>query len=164
MTVATVFDSRRPRPNVLAEAMRAANFTADLARVIVAAEGADHLEPARFFANTYPTGSLKNLFPNVCGRLRGAGDEVARKFGLDTPHGGGRPHGLITLCHATRNRLDAPGTEELVDRACLPRGRARISPFDSENADPAVGRQMESGHLAHTPWAEIASALGGDDE
>ncbi len=37
----------------------------------------------------------------------------------------------------------------------------RVAVFDGENADPANGRRMQEGHLAYTPWGEIASALGG---
>ena len=163
MTVPTIFETCRPRPDVLAGAVTEADFAADLAQVIVGKGAADYLDPARFFANTYPTRGLKNLLGNVCGRLSGAGGEVASIFRLDTSYGGGKSHGLIALCHAARSGLDVPGMGEFVDPACLPRGRVRIAAFDGENADPANGRRMEGGHLAYTPWGEIASALGGKD-
>ena len=143
--------------------MAEAEFAADLAQVIVGEGAADYLEPERFFANTYPTRGLKNLLANVCRRLSGAGGEAASIFRLDTSYGGGKSHGLIALCHAARGGADVPGIEEFVDPALLPRGRVRIAAFDGENADPANGRRMEGGHLAYTPWGEIASALDPKD-
>ena len=77
MTVPTIFDTCRPRSDVLAGTVPEADFAAALAQVIVGKGSADYLDPARFFANTYPTRGLKNLLANVCGRLSGAGGEVA---------------------------------------------------------------------------------------
>lgn len=161
MTVPTIFDTCRPRPDVLAGAVAEADFAADLAQVIVGKGSADYLDPSRFFANTYPTRGLKNLLANVCGRLSGAGGEVASIFRLDTSYGGGKSHGLIALCHAARSGVDLPGIGEFLDPALLPQKHVRIAAFDGENADPANGRRMEAGHLAFTPWGEIASALDG---
>ena len=163
MTVPTIFDSCRPRPDVLTGAVTEADFAADLAQVIVGKGRDDYVDPARFFANTYPTRGLRNLLANVCGRLSGAGGEAASIFRLDTSYGGGKSHGLIALCHAARNGADVPGMSEFVDPALLPRGRVRVAAFDGENADPANGRRMDGGHLAFTPWGEIASALGGKE-
>ena len=161
MTVPTIFDSCRPRSDVLTGAVAEADFAADLAQVMVGRGRDDYVDPARFFANTYPTRGLGNLLANVCGRLSGAGGEAASIFRLDTSYGGGKSHGLIALCHAARSGADVPGIAEFVEPALLPRGRVRIAAFDGENADPANGRRMEAGHLAFTPWGEIASALGG---
>ena len=163
MTVPTIFDSCRPRPDVLTGAVAEADFAADLAQVIVGEGRDDYADPACFFANTYPTRGLTNLLANVCGRLSGAGGEAASIFRLDTSYGGGKSHGLIALCHAARSGAELPGIAEFVDPAMLPVGRVRIAAFDGENADPANGRRMDGGHLAFTPWGEIASALGGKD-
>ena len=46
---------------------------------------------------------------------------------------------------------------------CFRGGNVRIAAFDGENADPANGRAMGDGILAHTPWGEIAYALAGKD-
>ena len=159
--VPTIFDTCQPRADVLAGAVADADFAADLSQVINGKGPADYLDPARFFANTYPTRGLKNLLANVCRRLSGAGGEVAAIFRLDTSYGGGKSHGLIALCHAARNGADVPGIEEFVDPALLPQKRVRVAAFDGENADPSNGRRMAAGHLAYTPWGEIASALGG---
>lgn len=163
MTVPRIFETCRPRPDVLAGEVAEADFAADLAQVIVGKGAADYLEPARFFANTYPTRGLRDLLGNVCGRLSGAGGDVASIVRLDTSYGGGKSHGLIALCHAARSGANVAAIAEFLDPALLPRGRVRIAAFDGENADPTNGRRMEEGHLAYTPWGEIASALGGSD-
>ena len=161
MTVPTIFETCRPRADVLEGAITEADFAADLAQVIVGKGNVDYLDPARFFANTYPTRGLKNLLANVCRRLGGVGGEVASIFRLDTSYGGGKSHGLIALCHVARGVQDVPGVAEFVDPSLLPRSGVRIAAFDGENADPANGRRMKEGHLAFTPWGEIASALAG---
>ena len=68
MTVPTIFDTCRPRADVLTGAMTEADFAADLAQVILGEGHAEYLDPARFFAHTYPTRGLKNLLANVCRR------------------------------------------------------------------------------------------------
>ncbi len=161
MTAPTVFESCRPRADVLANAVAEADFAADLAQVIVGEGTEDYADPARFFANTYPTRGLRNLLTNVCRRLSGAGGEAASIFRLDTSYGGGKSHGLIALCHAARAGSEVPGIEEFVDPALAPARPVRIAAFDGENADPANGRRMPAGQLAFTPWGEIASALSG---
>ncbi len=163
MTVPTIFETCRPRADVLEGAIAEADFAADLAQVIVDKGNAEYLDPARFFAYTYPTRGLRNLLANVCRRLAGAGGEVASIFRLDTSYGGGKSHGLIALCHAARVGRDVTGIEEFVDPSLLPRKHVRIAAFDGENADPANGRRMEDGLLAYTPWGEIACALAGRD-
>ncbi len=161
MTIPTIFETCRPRPDILSGAMKEEDFAADLAQVIRKTGSAEYVDANRFYANTYPTRGLKNLLANVCGRLSGTGSEVASVFRLDTSYGGGKSHGLIALCHAARSGQDVPNMAEFLDPARIPQGPVRIAAFDGENADPANGRQMEEGILAHTPWGEIAYALGG---
>ena len=161
MTIPTIFETCRPRADVLEGAVAEADFAADLARV-VGGEGIDgYRDPARFFANTYPTRGLKNLLANVCRRLTGAGGEAAAIFRLDTSYGGGKTHGLIALTHAARGMEGVTDVSEFVDPALIPQGGVRVAAFDGENADPANGRAMGDGVLAHTPWGEIAHALAG---
>ncbi len=159
--IPTIFETCRPRADVLEGSIAEADFAADLARVIVGKGSDEYLDPARFFANTYPTRGLRNLLANVCRRLAGAGGEVAAIFRLDTSYGGGKTHGLIALAHAARGVEGVSNVSEFVDPSLLPRGRVRIAAFDGENADPANGRAMGDGVLAYTPWGEIAHALAG---
>ncbi len=163
MTVPTIFETCQPRADVLKGAITESDFAADLAQVIIGKGNEEYLDPARFFANTYPTRGLKNLLANVCRRLTGTGGEVASIFRLDTSYGGGKTHGLIALCHAARGMKGVSNVSEFVDPSILPEGHVRIAAFDGENADPANGRRMEEGLLAYTPWGEIAYALAGKD-
>ena len=157
--VPTIFQTCRPRKDVLEGTITEADFAADLAQVITGEGNAEYLDPARFFANTYPTRGLKNLLENVCQRLSGAGGEVASIFRLDTSYGGGKTHGLIALCHAARGMEGVSDITEFVDPSILPQSLVRIAAFDGENADPANGRKMKEG----LSWGEIAYALAGED-
>ena len=163
MTVPTIFETCQPRADVLKGAITESDFAADLAQVINNTGTDEYRDPARFFANTYPTRGLKNLLANVCRRLAGMGGEVASIFRLDTSYGGGKSHGLIALCHAARGAQDVPTIAEFVDPSLLPQRHVRIAAFDGENADPANGRRMGEEILAYTPWGEIAYALAGKE-
>ncbi len=162
MTTPTIFETCRPRDDVLAGTVTEADFAADLATVI-SGKGADiYTDPVRFFANTYPTRGLKNLLTNVCSRLSGTGGETAAIFRLDTSYGGGKTHGLIALCHAAHSGLEVPNISEFVNPELIP-SDVQIAAFEGENADPSNGRRMLEGHLAFTPWGEIASKLAGQE-
>ena len=161
MTVPTIFETCRPREDVLKGGTTKDDFAADLAQVIKDEGSEEYRDPVRFFANTYPTRGLKNLLANVFRRLSGAGGEVASIFRLDTSYGGGKTHGLIALCHAARGMEGVSDIAEFVDPVLLPRGTVRVAAFDGENAAPAEGREMGDGILAFTPWGEIAHALAG---
>ena len=143
--------------------MSEADFAADLAQVIERTGSKEYVDPAVFFADTYPTRGLRNLLTSVCSRLSGSGSEVGSIFRLDTTYGGGKTHGLIALCHAVRRDREIPNIKEFVDSALLPDRPVKVAVFDGENADPVNGRSMPDGQLAHTPWGEIASSLGGID-
>ena len=156
-----VFETCHPRPDILSGSLTDADFAADLASVVAGRASTEYLDPARFFADTYPTRGLKSLLANVFHRLAGTGGEVAAIFRLDTSYGGGKTHGLIALTHAARGLEGVSNVQEFIDPSLLPSGRVRIAAFDGENADPANGRAMGDGVLAYTPWGEIAHALAG---
>ena len=67
------------------------------------------------------------------------------------------------MTHAARGMNGVSNAQEFVDPSLLPKSHVRIAAFDGENADPANGRAMGGGVLAHTPWGEIAYALAGQD-
>ncbi len=163
MAIPTIFETCRPRADVLTGSVAEADFAADLAEVITGRGSAEYRDPARFFANTHPTRGLRNLLANVCRRLSGSGGEAAAIFRLDTSYGGGKTHALIALVHAVRARAAGTDLGEFVPPALLPAGAVRVAAFDGENADPANGRAMGDGVLAHTPWGEIAYALTGKE-
>ena len=164
MPVPTIFDLCTPRADILQGSVTEAEFAADLARVLTNEGGtayADYANPARFFANTYPTRGLKDLLANICRRLSGAGGEVAAIFRLDTSYGGGKTHGLIALAHAAKGMQGVAEPEEFVDPALIPSVPVRVAAFDGDNANPADGRDMGNGVRAKTPWGELAYALAG---
>ena len=161
MTVPTIFETCRPRADVLAGTITESDFAADLAQVIKEEAGGEYLDPGRFFANTYPTRGLRNLLANVCRRLTGAGGEAASIFRLDTSYGGGKTHGLIALRHAALGMQGVSDVSEFVDPSLLPHGPVRVAAYDGENADPTNGRAMGGGIFARTPWGEIGYALAG---
>ena len=161
MAVLTIFETCQPREDILRGAVTDADFAADLASVVSGAGSSAYADPARFFANTYPTRGLRNLLANVCRRLSGAGGEAAAIFRLDTSYGGGKTHGLIALVHAAHGMQGVADASEFLDPSLLPSGKVRVAAFDGENADPANGRALGDGVLAYTPWGEIAYALAG---
>ena len=144
MTIPTIFETCRPRADVLKGAITEADFAADLAQVIIGVGNVEYLDPARFFANTYPTRGLKNLLANVCRRLVGAGGEVASIFRLDTAYGGGKTHGLIALCHAARGMHGYAGY----------RGVCRSLP---SAAEPRPYRGLRRRERRSGQWAEDGS-------
>lgn len=88
MHLPTVFETCVPREDVLAGTIADADFAADLAKVIRGNASDDYQQPARFFANTYPTQGLNNLLRNVLARLTGDSSAAAGIFRLDTSYGG----------------------------------------------------------------------------
>jgi len=164
MSVPTIFDLCEPRADVRAGTSSESDFAADLSHVIRGTGGpVEYSDPARFFANTYPTRGLRSLLANVCTRLTGQSGAVAAIFRLDTSFGGGKTHGLIALVHAARGMRGVANPNEFIDQALIPTGEVKVAAFDGENADPANGRRMGGDVLAFTPWGEIAYALRGPE-
>ncbi len=148
---------------MLQGSMRDDEFAADLSRVVNGTAPPDYLDPALFFAKTYPTRGIQELLKAVCLRLSGRGGEVSSILRLGTQYGGGKTHGLIALVHASRGMEDGSNTQEFIDPAILPRGEVRIAALDGENADPANGLTLEPGLRAFTLWGEMAYRLAGRD-
>ena len=161
MTLPTVFSTCRPRPDVLGGTVRDDEFMADLSRVVNGTAPADYLDPAAFFAKSYPTRGMKELLKAVCLRLSGRGGEVSSIIRLGTQYGGGKTHSLIALVHAVRGMKGVQTPGEFVDPAILPAGAVRIAALDGENADPANGLTLEPGLLARSLWGEMAYRLAG---
>jgi hypothetical protein len=162
MSGPTIFDLCELRADVRAGTSNESDFAADLSHVIRGTGGpVEYRDPARFFANTYPTRGLRSLLANVCTRLTGQPGAVAAIFRLDTSFGGGKTHGLIALVHAARGMRGVGNPKEFIDPVLIPTGEVKVAAFDGENADPANGRRMGDDVLAFTPWGEIAYALRG---
>jgi predicted AAA+ superfamily ATPase len=163
MSLPTIFATCRPRADVEAGLVRDDEFMADLSQVVNRTAPDDYLNPASFFAKSYPTRGMKELLKAVCLRLSGKGGEVSSIIRLGTQYGGGKTHGLIALVHAVRGAGGAviPQLAEFVDPAILPTGTVRIAALDGENADPANGLTLEPGLLARSLWGEMAYRLAG---
>ncbi len=159
MSLPSIFETCVPRSDVLDSTISEADFAADLAKVIRNEGSLDYREAPRFFAKTYPTIGLRNLLRNVLARLTGDPSATAAIFRLDTSYGGGKTHGLIALTHAARGMIGVANVREFIEANVIPASPVRIGAFDGENADPANGRNMGDGVLAHTPWGELAYAL-----
>src|ERR1039458_339253 len=81
-----------------------------------------------------------------------------RGFSLNRWSGAIRP---VFKTHAASGMKGVPNVAEFLDLKFVPSVKIRIAAFDGENADPANGRSMGEGILAHTPWGEIAYGLAG---
>ena len=55
MTIATIFDTCRPRSDVLHGRISDADFAADLASVVSGSKATEYRDPVWFFADTYVT-------------------------------------------------------------------------------------------------------------
>ncbi|MDW8342640.1 MAG: hypothetical protein RMK73_14250 [Geminicoccaceae bacterium] len=117
----TVFDLCRPRPDVLSGQLEDARLAADLAQVLAGTAPPVYADPARFFANTYPTRGLRDLLRHVLAVLSGSGGEAGTVFRLHTHFGGGKTHALIALVHAAR------GAPEATEIAVAAHRRGRLS-------------------------------------
>ena len=73
----TVFESCRPRADVLSGLVEA-DFAADLARVVRGEAGAEYADPARFFANTYPTKAYSEENQFIADQVAEIGNLVTR--------------------------------------------------------------------------------------
>ena len=81
MTVLTIFDSCRPRPDVLAGAVAEADFAADLAQVIVGKGRDDYVDPARLLRQ-----HLSDEGPREpAGECLWPAERRGRRSGLDLP-------------------------------------------------------------------------------
>ncbi|MEQ9335166.1 DUF499 domain-containing protein [Thalassobaculum sp.] len=163
MTLPTIFDVCIPRKDVRDGSITEAELAADLAAVLRGTAPKEYMDPAEFFARTYPTDGLKTLLRSVCSRLSGSSGSIAPIFRLDTNYGGGKTHALIALSHAARGMQGVADAAEFLDPALIPPAITRVAAFDGENADPFNGRQVGGGIKVFTPWGDIAYALAGKE-
>ncbi len=159
----SIFDTCRPRPEILAGELPDALFAADLWDVIRKTAHKDYQDPARFFTGTHPTANLKRLLKDVAERLDGAQGGTST-FRLETGFGGGKTHSLIATVHVAREgrNLAAKLGEYGITRLPEP-GKTRIAAFVGENSDPLSGTEHEvDGQTVRTftPWGQIALMAG----
>ena len=66
MTIPTIFDICRPRPDVLDGTVADADFAADLAQVLTGKASPGYRDPVLFFANTYPDPGSEGSCSPMC--------------------------------------------------------------------------------------------------
>ena len=94
MTIPTIFETCRPRADVLRGAITEADFAADLAQVIVGKGNEEYLDPGRFFANTYPTRAAHRRFAQGASQSPGGLVRGPDRYGEDesrSRHGASPP-------------------------------------------------------------------------
>lgn len=158
-----VFDTCKPRADILSGEVSESSYAADLELVLEGKAPRDYTDPERFFAHTHPTRGLKRLLESVFARLSGSPSQIGSIFRLDTRYGGGKTHALIALSHVCRSGSSISRVEEFVDPSLIPTEPVRIAAYDGQSASATDDVLLGDGVRARTPWGEIAYRLGGVD-
>jgi len=157
------------REDVRTGALSLTEFAADLHDVMMQRGTRPIYEdPARFFALTYPTFSLRELAKDVVLRLAGKNTKAIRE--LDLTYGGGKTHTLITLrhlVHAPQSLPQMPTIAQFVSHIGVPLPQASVAALsfdklDVEKGMEARGPNGELRWLKH-PWSVLAFQLAGAD-
>lgn len=157
------------RDDVRTGALSLADFAADLHDVMMQ-KGARPIyeDPARFFALTYPTFSLRELARDVVLRLAGKNTKAIRQ--LELTYGGGKTHTLITLRHLVYDPSSLPALPAIEQfkshiGTSLPTARVVALSFDKLDVEKGMevrGPKGELRWLKH-PWSVLAFQIAGDD-
>ncbi|HOD03842.1 MAG TPA: DUF499 domain-containing protein [Anaerolineaceae bacterium] len=158
-----VFETCTPRPEVLQGQLTEDIFAARLKDVHDGVAAPVYQEPARFFANTYPTAGLRLLLKEALGRVTGADPTGSPILRLETAFGGGKTHNLIALYHAAKGNATAEVIGDIVDAAFLPQQeQVRVAAVVGSDLDPTTGIYHPEDNLrTYTLWGELAYQLGG---
>ncbi len=136
------------REDVRTGELSLADFAADLHDVMMQAGARPIYEdPARFFALTFPTLSLRDLARDVIGRLAGTNTKAIRQ--LELTYGGGKTHTLVTLRHLVHDpdALPAlPAVEHFKSHVGMPLPRARVAALSFDKLDVEKGMQVRDPH------------------
>ncbi len=155
------------REDVRTGELSLADFAADLHDVMMQ-RGARPIyeDPARFFALTFPTFSLRELAKDVVLRLAGRNTKAVRQ--LELTYGGGKTHTLVTLRHLVHDPAalpDLPAVEQFKSHAGAPLPKARVAALAFDKLDVEKGMEVrgpggELRWLKH-PWSVLAFQLAG---
>lgn len=154
----TIFESCKPRPEVLEGKLRDDLFAARLKDVIEGSADPVYQDPAIFFDNTFPTEGLKLLLDEALGRLTALKPASNAVIRLETSFGGGKTHNLIALHHTANGHAPAPS---FVDPGLIPApGMVRMAGIVGSDLQPRDG--LDHGDVTtYTLWGELAYQLGG---
>jgi len=150
-----------PREDVLDGALVDAVFAANLDDVVRAVAPAVYGEPARFFAQTFPSLGLRQMLEAVFGRLSGKRSDEAPILRLETSLGGGKTHNLIALFHAARGGLPASEAARFLDPQLLLATPPAIGVFVGTSVGATAFPQAE-GIVPQTIWGHLALQLAGE--
>ncbi len=157
----TIFETCTPRPEVLTGELTEHQFAASLTKVLRNEADPVYGDPAKFFANSYPTGGLQSLLREALGRLSGAELTNAPTIRLETSFGGGKSHNLIALLHLCRGGLAPKSVSRFVPESFVPKKPIpKIAGIVGPDMDVANGIDHD-GLRTFTIWGEIAFQLGG---
>ncbi len=155
------------REDVRTGELSLADFAADLHDVMMQ-RGArpTYEDPARFFALTFPTFSLRELAKDVVLRLAGRNTKAVRQ--LELTYGGGKTHTLVTLRHLAHDPEalpNLPAVEQFKSHvgAALTPARVAALAFDKLDVEKGMevrGPQGELRWLKH-PWSVLAFQIAG---
>ena len=145
------------------------DFAADLHDVMMQAGTRPIYEdPARFFALTFPTLSLRELAKDVMLRLAGKNTKAVRQ--LELTYGGGKTHTLVTLRHLAHEPTKLPrlpAVEQFKSHAGIAPSAARVAALSFDKLDVEKGMEVRGprGELRwlKQPWSVLAFQIAGSD-
>lgn len=156
----TIFETCKPRDEVLSGELREQQFAASLTKVLRG--GADEVygDATKFFSNTFATGGLKSLLREGLGRLSGIAPDSAPVIRLETSFGGGKTHNLIALYHLCNGKVEPKIASKFVSAELLPsKPIEKIAGVVGSDLD--VGEGIDHGKIrTFTLWGELAWQLG----
>jgi hypothetical protein len=157
--VKPIFETVRPRGDVLSGELRDEMFAAKLEDVVQGAADPVYQDTAAFFANTHPARGLRSLLAEALGRATGKRPSAAPIIRLETAFGGGKTHSLIALYHLAASAARPTGIERYVEPDLLPERPIPVAAVVGSALDPSQG--LAHGQVTtRTLWGEIAYQLG----
>jgi Protein of unknown function (DUF499) len=156
----SIFETCRPREEVLRGELREQQFAASLTKVLRGNADEVYGDGRTFFANTFATSGLKSLLREGLGRLTGATPGSAPVIRLETSFGGGKTHNLIALFHLCRRAVDVGDVKAFVSPELIPKKPLdKIAGVVGPDMDSADG--VDHGEVrTFTLWGELAWQLG----
>jgi len=156
----TIFESCKPRDEVLKGELKDEIFRASLTDVHDNEAEDVYQDPSTFFDHTYRTDGLKTLLNEALGRLTGVKAGNSSVVRLETSFGGGKTHNLIALYHLANGKVSPEMVSDLLPKKLIPSKPIRAIPLIGSDLDPSEG--MKHGKITtYTLWGELAYQAGG---
>lgn len=154
----SVFESCKPRDEVLEGALTDDLFAAQLREVVTQKAAPIYTDGRKFFENTFVTNGMRALVQEVMGRVSGEDPSRAPFVRLETAFGGGKTHSLIALYHLARGQKQGI-PEELVPPDWIPDAPWTVIGVTGHDIDPTSGVDRD-GITVRTLWGEMAWQVG----